>query len=104
MENTSIPEDKVLVCRSCQNEFAWSAREQAYYAKRGLMKQPQKCSACREKANKLRDSNMFYVHCGLCEKDAAMLTPPPKDQVALCRDCVEKLINSSKTPTSPPPV
>ena len=99
MENT-ILEDKTLVCKSCQAEFKWSAKEQAYYQKRGLKKQPQKCSDCRQKANKLRDSAMFYIHCGFCDSDGAMLAPPPKDQVAICDECFQKLVRSTKTPTS----
>jgi len=99
VENTSF-EDKKLVCRSCQQEFEWSAKEQVYYKKRGLQKQPQKCSECRQKANKLRDSSMFYVRCGFCDQDGAMLAPPPKDQVAICDKCYNRLVESKKTPTS----
>jgi len=100
LENTSF-EDKVLVCKSCQNEFDWSAKEQAYYLKRGLQKQPQKCAACRQKANKLRDSSMFYVHCGFCEQDGAMLAPPPKDQVAICENCYQDLLKKGNDLNSP---
>ncbi|MFH1854970.1 MAG: zinc-ribbon domain containing protein [bacterium] len=91
MEENTI-EDKVLTCRTCQKEFPWSKQEQRYYEKKGFKKQPQKCSDCRDKANKLRNENMFYIHCGLCKKDAAMITPPPKDRVAICDDCYKKSV------------
>ncbi len=84
--------DRDLVCKTCQKSFLWSAREQIYYQKKGFKKQPQKCASCREKANKLRDSGMFYIHCGLCDKDATMLTPPPRDRVAVCEECFNKLL------------
>ena len=87
--------DKTLVCKSCQKEFAWSAKEQIYYQKKGLKKQPQKCSSCREKANKLREEQMFYIHCGICDKDAKMIAPPPKDRVAICESCYNKLVKEN---------
>ena len=83
--------DMKISCRTCQKEFVWKKNEQKYYQEKGYKKQPQKCSACREKANKLRNQSMFYVHCGLCENDAVFITPPPKDRVAICPDCYAKL-------------
>lgn len=91
-------EDKILTCKTCQKEFGWSAREQQYYAKKGFKKQPQKCNDCRDKANKLRNDNMFYIHCGLCDKDAVMTNPPPKDRVAICEECYKKLIEKYSSP------
>jgi len=85
------PTDKIIVCKTCQKEFLWSAQEQKYYQKKGFKKKPQKCNSCREKANKLRDSSMFYIHCGLCDADGVMLAPPPKDRVAICENCFLKL-------------
>lgn len=97
--------DRKLICKTCQREFDWSAKEQQYYEKKGFKKQPQKCSSCREKANKLRDNSMFYIHCGLCAKDAAMINPPPKDRVAICQECYEKLLkaNSQGVPANQSP-
>jgi len=91
------PQDLRIHCKSCQKEFTWTAKEQLYYKKKGFAKKPQKCSDCREKANKLRGSGMFYVHCSLCENDGAMLSPPPKDRVALCKSCYDKLVEEKKT-------
>jgi hypothetical protein len=103
MENTSAegadsdfkippkPVDMTVACKTCQKEFLWSAKEQKYYEKKGFKKKPQKCNSCRERANKLRDNSMFYIHCGLCDADGVMLAPPPKDRVAICEDCFNKL-------------
>jgi len=104
MEETTPPktyQDKTLYCKTCQKRFNWSAREQKYYEKKGFKKQPQKCSSCREKANKLRGEAMFYIHCGLCDKDGVSLSPPPKDRVALCQECYNKLVKEATLkPTS----
>lgn len=89
-------QDIKIFCKTCQQEFVWTAREQLYYKKKGFAKKPQKCNRCREKANKLRENGMFYIHCGVCDKDGGMLAPPPKDRVALCADCYSKLVSESK--------
>jgi hypothetical protein len=39
---------------------------------------------------------MFYIHCGLCNADGVMLAPPPKDRVAICHTCFEKLAEEIK--------
>ena len=90
-DKNSKPEDLKIFCRSCQKEFLWSAKEQEYYQKKGFRKKPQRCNKCREKTNQLRNETMFYIHCGLCDKDGKMLNPPPKDRVAICEDCFKKL-------------
>jgi len=99
MENSqnSKFEDLKVQCKSCQNIFNWSANEQKYYQKKGFKKKPQRCDKCREKTNQLRNENMFYIHCGFCNQDGKMLTPPPKDRVGICEKCFEKL---SKDPFS----
>jgi len=89
-------EDMAIVCKTCQKEFLWSAKEQKYYQKKGFKKKPQKCNTCRERANKLRDNSMFYIHCGLCNADGVTLAPPPKDRVAICQKCFEKLAEEIK--------
>lgn len=96
MEETTEIVDKTIPCKTCQKDFIWTASEQKYYEKKGFKKQPQKCSDCRDKANKLRGENMFYIHCGVCEKDAVMIAPPPKDRVAICSACYDKFIKDSK--------
>ena len=95
MEDVEL-QDRKLTCRTCQKDFDWSKEEQRYYAKKGFKKQPQKCSDCRDKANKLRGENMFYIHCGICDKDAVMITPPPKDRVAICANCYNKFVDEFK--------
>jgi len=86
------PQDMEIDCKTCQKTFVWTAKEQEHYKKKGFMKKPQKCSSCREKANKLREQNMFYVHCALCKNDAVFISPPPKDRVAICSQCYNKLV------------
>jgi hypothetical protein len=101
LENTT-PKTMTLVCKTCQKEFVWSANEQRYYAKKGFSKQPQHCASCRKMANKLRESATFYIHCGICDNDGAMLNPPPKDRVAICENCFIKLADEINSKASNP--
>ncbi len=39
--------DRILACRDCSSSFTFSSGEQAFYAARGLMNQPQRCPTCR---------------------------------------------------------
>lgn len=98
MENSSLPEDQTIACKTCQKDFFWSAKEQLYYKKKGFTKKPQRCQSCRENTNKLRSNSMFYIHCGICDKDAAMLNPPPKDRVSICSKCFRRLLELAKKP------
>lgn len=94
MENTI--EDKKLECKTCMKEFVWSKQDQNFYAKKGFMKVPQKCPDCRKRANELRPDGKFYIRCAFCEKDAVFISAPPKDKVAICADCLEKVSKKFK--------
>lgn len=48
--------DKILKCKDCGNEFAFTAGEQAFYQEKGFEHEPTRCPACR-KANKQRRAN-----------------------------------------------
>lgn len=39
--------DKTLTCRDCGRPFVFTAGEQEFYASRGLMHEPGRCSSCR---------------------------------------------------------
>jgi len=39
--------DRILTCRECGGTFKFSAGEQAFYANRGLLNPPSRCSPCR---------------------------------------------------------
>lgn len=40
-------EDRVYVCRECGKKFVFTAGEQEFYAKKGFLNDPVRCSACR---------------------------------------------------------
>ena len=39
--------DKQITCRDCGRPFTFTAGEQEFYANKGLMNEPTRCSSCR---------------------------------------------------------
>jgi hypothetical protein len=46
--------DKPLKCRECGADFVFTAGEQAFFAEKGLMNDPQRCSASGSGASRAR--------------------------------------------------
>jgi CxxC-x17-CxxC domain-containing protein len=51
--------DKVLTCADCGNEFAFTAREQEFYADRGFT-EPRRCGSCRASRKAARSGSGGY--------------------------------------------
>ncbi len=51
---TSNPDDKILNCRDCRQDFLFSAKEQAFYATNGYTV-PLGCKPCREERKARRN-------------------------------------------------
>lgn len=47
-------EDKIITCRDCGVEFAFTVGEQMFYAERGLAHEPVRCKDCRAKKKAAR--------------------------------------------------
>ena len=51
-------EDKTITCKECGTEFVFSAGEQAFYAEKGFVNEPQRCKECRDaRKNSRRDNS-----------------------------------------------
>jgi len=56
-ETNTNYEDKNLTCVNCNNEFTFSAGEQAFYAEKGFTNEPKKCEPCRKEAKAARQAS-----------------------------------------------
>ncbi len=45
-------EEKALICVECNNEFAFTAGEQEFFAEKGFTSEPKRCKSCRAKRKK----------------------------------------------------
>lgn len=86
-------EDKTLVCKECNNEFVFTAGEQEFYAEKGLVNEPQRCKACRDKrkAAARAPREMHDAICAQCGKACKVPFEPKEDRPVYCSECFAKL-------------
>ena len=95
--DTTLFEDKTLVCKDCGKEFVWTAGEQEFYASRGFENQPQRCKPCRDaRKNGGARSNggerqMFDATCAACGKACKVPFQPREDRPVYCSDCFARM-------------
>jgi CxxC-x17-CxxC domain-containing protein len=87
--------DKTLVCRDCGITFVFTAGEQAFYREKGLVHDPQRCSACR--ANRRRERTgqppreMHQVVCAECGAQTMVPFLPRQDRPVYCSTCYDRV-------------
>ena len=90
-------QDKTLICKDCGSEFAFSVRDQQFYAEKGFENEPQRCRDCRS-ARKSQRSNsgggtreMFEAICAQCGVPTTVPFKPRGDRPVYCRACYATL-------------
>jgi len=102
--------DKILICRDCGSSFTFTAREQLFFASRGLVNEPSRCPSCRN-ARKGGSSAAVegYIHygpfasfggrtprqmhpavCGACGQMTEVPFLPRGDRPVYCSECFSK--------------
>lgn len=103
-----ISADKMLVCRDCKKQFAFTTGEQDAFAKMGFTSDPGRCPDCRE-ARQARNGNTPTTYstshstptsrphrethtatCNDCGGVAEVPFVPSADRPVYCRDCFSK--------------
>jgi CxxC-x17-CxxC domain-containing protein len=88
--------DKTLKCRECGVLFAFTAGEQAFYAEKGLLNEPQRCPHCRaaRKAARGDTSPARVAHptiCARCNLPTTVPFVPRQDRPVYCSSCFERV-------------
>ena len=87
--------DRSLACRDCNEEFIFSAGEQAFYASKSLVNDPQRCPSCRAAAKRARSSDgpreFHAAICGACGGQAVVPFAPRNDRPVYCSTCFDKV-------------
>ena len=101
--------DKTLVCQDCNQEFVFSASEQAFFAERQLS-EPRRCPSCRAARKAQRGDfgggsshmggggggrggyssgprEMFSATCSSCGREAQVPFRPSGAKPVYCSDC-----------------
>ena len=87
--------DKPLKCRECGADFVFTAGEQAFFAEKGLMNDPQRCPTCR--ANRRRERaggavrEMHPVTCAQCGIETTVPFLPRLDRPVYCSGCFDQV-------------
>ncbi len=86
-------EDKVLICKECNNEFVFTAGEQEFYAEKGFVNEPQRCKACRDKRKAALKGprEMHDAVCAQCGKSCQVPFEPKEDRPVYCSECFAKI-------------
>lgn len=98
--------DRVLQCRECRAEFAWTAAEQQFYEQTGLRHAPRRCKACRlkrkasespavetsapERRRRADPRPMYVATCSECGQEASIPFLPDPARPAYCTDCFRR--------------
>lgn len=89
-------EDKILTCKDCGNQFAFTAREQQFFAEKGFTNQPQRCRDCRQaRRSQNGDSAVpranprpsYEAVCAACGVETTVPFRPRGDRPVYCRSC-----------------
>ena len=85
-------EDKTIICKDCNREFIFSARDQAFYAEKGFQNEPQRCRECRQARKAQGNSGggaraNFDVVCAGCGEATTVPFKPRGDRPVYCRTC-----------------
>lgn len=97
-------QDKILTCRDCAQEFAFTVSEQEFFLQKGFTNTPSRCPDCRaaRKARQAesgftsrgfgggfarREREMFPAVCAECGKDTRVPFQPRGDRPVYCSDC-----------------
>lgn len=92
--------DKKLMCKDCGKEFIWSQGEQKFFADKGFINPPIRCSDCRKKKKSGGAPNndrtnqapreLFQIKCSSCSKESEIPFKPQNPDNILCSECFEK--------------
>jgi CxxC-x17-CxxC domain-containing protein len=87
-------QDKNLTCKDCGTQFAFTVRDQQFYAEKGFENEPQRCRDCRTQRKSGRPAagssgsrEMFDVVCAQCSRPASVPFKPRGDRPIYCRAC-----------------
>jgi CxxC-x17-CxxC domain-containing protein len=87
--------DKALRCRECEADFSFTAGEQAFFAEKGLVNEPQRCPDCRAVRRRERLGRepraMHAVVCATCGAVASVPFLPRYDRPGYCASCFEQV-------------
>lgn len=91
--------DRILTCRDCGQEFAFTAGEQEFYASKGLTNTPSRCPSCRAarrgshqptvSSSRAPRGESYQTTCATCGRTTSVPFIPREDRPVYCNDCFQ---------------
>ena len=84
-------EDRLVICKDCRDQFAFTVGEQEYFSKMGLKNPPKRCQNCRLEARAKRSGNMptiSSIECAACSCLTKVPFSPKGHRPIYCRACM----------------
>ncbi len=88
-------EDKTIQCADCGANFTFTCQEQEFFASKGYVNEPKRCSACRqvrknERGGSRADRQTFPATCAQCGQATELPFEPKQGRPVYCRECFAK--------------
>ena len=101
-------QDRILTCRDCGQEFAFSVSEQQFFAEKGFTNDPSRCPECRTARKQRQTRNrysgggyprqekrqMYSAVCAVCGQEALVPFEPRTDKPVYCQNCYKRRISN----------
>lgn len=87
-------ENITLQCADCGCDFEFTVGEQEFYAEKGLVNTPKRCSNCRNSRKRMSpkrpQKRMYDVICSGCNCETQVPFRPSEDKPVYCRECFNR--------------
>ena len=87
--------DRTLKCRECGDDFVFTSGEQAFFAEKGLINDPQRCPTCRAARRRERSGSgareMHEVVCAQCGANTTVPFLPRLERPVYCSSCFDQV-------------
>lgn len=87
--------DRTLKCRECGDDFVFTSGEQAFFAEKGLINDPQRCPTCRAARRRERSGGaareMHEVVCAQCGANTTVPFLPRLERPVYCSNCFDQV-------------
>lgn len=95
--------DRTLTCRDCNGPFVWTAGEQEFYQRRGLVNEPARCPQCRAQRRRARGEQdpatrqLYPAVCAQCGAETQVPFQPRLGRPVYCSDCFATIRSATRT-------
>ena len=83
-------QDEKLICEECSCEFIFTVGEQEFYAEKGLVNKPKRCTVCRKLRKQKGKKELHDAVCSKCNAKTQVPFVPIEGRDILCSECFKK--------------